>query len=180
MSLLCMLFSVAFCQIQISPSWLSKLSAKCPLSEGFHYGPLQNICPKVLLRCPVAVSLLPATGPLHMPDHQPGKFISLFLTSLFFLDVRLFCFSNCETPFSLELTPVYASFPNSNCSFTVCFPLVISYSSHNIQKMSYVRYLNPAKQSSSNDWLDLQKYTRKPPPSPGAFFKKIASFMYWQ
>lgn len=111
MSLLCMLFSVAFCQIQISPSWLSKLSAKCPLSEGFHYGPLQNICPKVLLRCPVAVSLLPATGPLHMPDHRPGKFISLFLTSLFFLDVRLFCFSNCETPFSLELTPVYASFP---------------------------------------------------------------------
>lgn len=68
--------------------------------------------------------------------------------------------------------PVNASFLNSNCSFTVCFPLVISYSSHNIQKMSYVRYLNPANQSSSNDWLDLQKYARKPPPSPGAFFKK--------
>lgn len=111
MSLLCMLFSVAFCQIQISPSWLSELSAKCPLSEGFHYGPLWNVCPKVLLSFPVAVLLLPATGPLHMPDHAPGKFISLFLVSLFFLDVCLFCFSNSETPSSLELTPVNASFP---------------------------------------------------------------------
>lgn len=88
-----MLFSVAFCQIQISPFWLSRLSAKCPLSEDFHREPLWNVCPKVLLKFPVVVLLSPATGPLHMPYHPPGEFvISLFLVLFFFLGLCPFLF----------------------------------------------------------------------------------------
>lgn len=90
MSLLCMLFSVAFCQIQISPFWLSE-----PLSYGIPHEALWSVCTGYCsCGIPVHVLLLLATGSLHMPYHPPGKFcISLFLVLHFSLGLCPFLFA---------------------------------------------------------------------------------------
>lgn len=102
MSLLCMLLSVAFCQIQISPFWLSKLAAKYPLSWGTPHEALWS--KHCSCGIPAHGLLLPATGPLHKSYHPSGKFyINLFLVLHFSLDLCHFsCLSNSEALFILE------------------------------------------------------------------------------
>lgn len=59
---------------------------------------------------------------------------------------------------------------NSDCFLSFGFPLVTSYSPHNTQKLSYIRYLNPANQPPSNDWPDLWRCPGKYP---------TRSFLLW-
>ena len=126
MSLLCMLFSVAFCQIQISPFWLSKLAAKYPLSWGTPHEALWS--KHCSCGTPAHGFLLPATGPLHKPYHPPGKFsINLFLCSISpSICVHFSFLSNSEALFILDrlfflqLWPLlYSVVPFSSCLFSV-------------------------------------------------------------
>jgi hypothetical protein len=132
MSLLGTMFSVAFCHIQISPFWLSGLSAKCPLSRGSRWA-FMGSCP---ILCDSLRSLsFPAARPLHQPCYPPGRF---FNNSCYFSSPT-HVHSSPRSP-CLIWIHCYKSFPSP--LLFLCLLALFS------SLQSYIKYNNPANLGS--------------------------------